>query len=312
MSEFVRLGDTTTAPVQVDLNMFERLTRGKHPWAQYDSSKKKVQRFGLCPECNNAMVLVNIHNPEPQVTPHGRHRLKRVDGFEYCLEEILGCPLLDSRLKSDLEADITALTPEAVELREFLVENFNLAAGMFAETTGISPSKTMLRKMLRLFFEDRWYRWPTVTKGNLPWTFARLTCNFNLYKQKIRPESAVWTAVQKHVPHAALGEYGRLEARGSHRVYLEFGLGQHKVRSTQDGRIRETISLHVLNTDPVAKVDEPVFETTLDLNTEEFLRRVAHKLHPAGYGAELVEEARMVLADYLHNHPEARSPEVET
>lgn len=258
------------------------------------------------------MVLVNIHNPEPQVTPHGRHRLKRVDGFEFCLEAILGCPLLDSRLKSDLEADLTALTPEAVELREFLVENFNLVAGMFAEATGISPSKTMLRKMLRLFFEDRWYRWPTVTKGNLPWTFARLTCNFNLYKQKIRPESAVWAALREQVPHAVLGEYGRLEARGNHRVYLEFGLGQHKVRSTKDGRIRETISLHILNTDPVAKIDEPVFETTLDLNTEEFLGRVAHKLRPTGYGAELVEEARMVLTDYLHNHPEARCPEVET
>lgn len=304
----MRLGGAPTAPVRVDLSMFEQRTRGKHPWAQYDPSKKKVQRFGLCPECHNAMLLVNIHNPEPQVKPHGRHRLKRVDGFEYCLEDILGCRLLDSRLKSDLEADITALTPQAVELREFLVENFNLIAGMFSETIGIAPSKAMLEKMLRLFLEDRWYRWPTVTKGNLPWTFARLTCNFNLYKQKVRPESAVWAAIREQVPHAVIGRYGLLEGRDGHRIYLEFGLGQHKMQSTQDGRTRETINLHVLNTEPAAENDSPVFETTLDLNTKEFLRRVEHKSSPAGYGAELVEAARTILADYLRHNPEARHP----
>lgn len=308
MSEFVRLGDTTTTVVKVGLDVFEEKTRGQYPWAQYDDTKKKLQRYGLCPECNNAMLLVNIDNPEPQITPHGRHRLKHVDGFEHCLEDILACSLLDSRLKSDIEADISTLTPDAVELREFLVENFNLVAGMFAESTGIAPSRKTLLRMLRLFFEHRWYRWPTVTKGNLPWTFARLTCNFNLYRQRVRSNSDVWTAIRRKFPYAINWRDDLLESRDSRRIHLEFGVGQHKVRTTRNGPIRETISLHVLSTDPGTSGEPPVFEATLTLDTAEFLRRVDDKNPPEGYGAELVRAARTVLDDYLNSHPEARHP----
>ena len=310
MSEFVRLGDITTEKLRVGLEVFEQRTRGQYPWAQKDPAHKKIQRFGLCPECNNAMLLVNIDNPDPQVTPHGRHRLRQVNGFEHCLEDILACTLLDRRLKSDLENEIAALTPDAVELREFLVENFNLVVGMFSQETGIAPSEALALKMRRLFFEHRWYRWPTVTKGNLPWTFARLTCNFNLYKQRVRPRSDVWKAVHSRIPHAVIGRYGLLEGRGAKRIYLEFGLGQHKVTPTRYGPILETISLHVLNTDPAAAGEPPVFEKTLPLRTKEFLMRVDHKTKPEGFGAELVEVARETLAEYVGQHPEAQSADL--
>lgn len=72
MSEFVRLGGGTGRVVRVELKMFERLTHNQAPWVQESRDGKGTQRFGQCPECNGAMLLVNITNSEPQQKPHVR------------------------------------------------------------------------------------------------------------------------------------------------------------------------------------------------------------------------------------------------
>ena len=66
-----------------------------------------------------------------------------------------------------------ALDQEACDRRSFLVANFNTAVDMLGEDTGIQLSGSLASKILDTYFEERWYRWPTASKGNLAWHFMR-------------------------------------------------------------------------------------------------------------------------------------------
>ena len=288
--------------------MFEAVTKNVYPWAQFDTGLQKVLRYGHCPECHGAMQLINSENPNPQKVPHGRHRLKHVEGFDHCLERILGCSLLDQSKKLEIAEENAVLTPEAVELRTFLIENFNLVAGMFTQVTGIALSLNMFRQMLRIYLENGWYRWKTATKGNLPWVLGRVTYNFNLYGQVLREGSPVRAAVLSRVPAAGIGPRGQLLRVGEGFVAVDFGLREHTVRYDQSGTVHETIIFHVHRKDVDDLAGAMIYEEVLDIRPDAFLARVANKTEPRGYGADLVAMARETLEAYLTAHPEARAP----
>ena len=166
MSKLVRLGGKSTEPVAVELSMFERMTNKQSPWQQKEGGKFK--RYGLCPECDNAMVLVNITNPTPHREAHGRHRLKAVDGFPYNLEKILDCDEFEPSKAKEL-ADLNwELTQEAIDRRNYLVDHFNIAVGLLQEDIGIVISPQFAKQVLRTYFNEGWYRWKTASIASLP------------------------------------------------------------------------------------------------------------------------------------------------
>ena len=309
MSEFVRLGGGTGRVVRVELKMFERLTHNQAPWVQQSRGGKGKQRFGQCPECDGAMLLVNITNSAPQQTPHGRHRLTPVKGFAFNLERILGCELLDPSRLSQVVASQMELTAEAVARRSFLVEHFNLAVGILQEDIGLQISRPLAGKILAGYFAEHWYRWSTATLGNLPWLFMRTATAFNPFGQRFRAESDVTRSILTAVPEAMLGPYNRLMARPGHRLNLVFGLRDHEIRSQGSGSTLETINFFVARSaGPDGSAGELVFEQTITMRPKDFLERVAHKTPPSGYGLQLVETARAALESYLRENVHAVDP----
>lgn len=304
----MRLGDATSPERLVRLDVFEAATENRYPWSQYDPNQQKVLRYGHCPECHGAMQLINIENPNPQKVPHGRHRLKHVEGFDYCLERILGCSKLKRSKKQELETENTILTQDAIQRRSFLVENFNLVAVMFAEETGISLYRKQFKKILQIYLENGWYRWTTATCGNLPWLFGRVTFNFSLYGQTLAKGSPLRAAVLSQIPSAGIGPREQLLRTGTEYFTVEFGLREHVVRQDAAGNTRETITLHVHRKGVRSLPDAKIYEEVLEIKPDVFLRRVARKTEPNRSGAALLEMARDTLADYLARHPEAREP----
>ena len=286
--------------------MFEHLTHNQAPWVQESRDGKGKQRFGQCPECDGAMLLVNIKNSAPQQTPHGRHRLTPVEGFAFNLERILGCELLDPSRASQVAASQMELTAEAVARRSFLVEHFNLAVGILQEDIGLQISSSLAQKALAGYFSEHWYRWNTATFGNLPWLFMRTATSFNPYGQRFRPDHDVTRSILRTVPEAMHGPYSRLTARPGHRLNLVFGLRDHEIKSKRLGELVETIDFYVARSAGAdGNAGQLVFEKTIELRSEEFLERVAHKSRPSGYGLKLVETARSALISYLNDHTEA-------
>lgn len=105
---------------------------------------------------------------------------------------------------------------------------------------------------------------------------------------------------------AMLGPYSRLTARPGHRLNLVFGLRDHEIKSKPLGELVETIDFYVARSAGAdGNAGQFVFEKTIELRSEEFLDRVAHKSRPSGYGLKLVETARSALISYLNDHPEA-------
>lgn len=298
--------------VRVGLAMFERMTNGQYPWVQNSQIPGKMRRYGLCPECSNPMLLVNIGNPNPAQKPHGRHQLKPVEGFEFALEKILGCGLFDPSGVTQLAHENDELDLDACERRAFLVDNFNLAIGILQEDIGIEISCNMATKILEIYFEEHWYRWKTASLGSLPWLFGRTAVAYNLYGQTMRPTSDVAHTILNAIPDAELGPYNRLAAKPGKRIALEFGLRNHVVRYAAKGRRAESVDFFVVGKGGGNdQQNELVFEKTIHLRSDEFLERVANKRPPTGYGAQLVQTAQKALARYLERHPEAKNPDTE-
>lgn len=307
MSAYVKLGDTSAHPVPVDLNMFEKITYGQAPWTRRDEATGKIRRYGLCPECHNPMQLINIDNANPAQIPHGRHRLRPVHGFDHCIEEILNCSLFDTAKKDQLLSEARELTPEAIERREFLVRHFNLVLGILQEDLGFSIGAGLADKILETYFEDTWYRWPQATIGNLPWLLARTTKAYSLYGQKLRPGTKLCNAVLSNVPEAALGPWNKLIAKPGMRFYLEFGVRNHRIRYRGERFPAESIEFYVVRPAPSPETrPDVIFEQTIDIRSDVFLRRCANAIQPEGYGLSLIRIARTAHERYLHRHPAAR------
>ena len=325
--------------------MFERLTNNQYSCVQNSGPKGKKSRYGLCPECDNPLLLININNPDAFPKPHGRHqlkafprdsesnersksrstegrgrefelsrtwkRLKAVEGFNFALEKILSCDPKDPTGVTDIGDEHLVFDVAACERRDFLVENFNLAVGILQEDTGIEVSLNLAKAALDTYFEEHWYRWRTATKGNLPWLFLRTAMTHNLYGKALRSGSNTARAILQNCPTASINAQDRLVSKPGTRLELEFGLRNHVVKRGSRKTALETIDLFVA---PSAMGDvqlNTVFEKTITLRPNEFLLRVKNKQPPKGLGEKLVQLASASLEDYLNRHPEARTPNAE-
>ena len=289
--------------------MFERLTNKQWPWQQKEGGKFK--RYGLCPECDNAMVLVNITNPTPHREAHGRHRLKAVEGFPYNLERILKCDEFEPSKAKELSDLNWELTQEAIDRRNYLVYHFNIAVGLLQEDIGIVISPQFAKQVLQTYFTEGWYRWKTASIGSLPWLFLRGSATFRLYGRKLRPDTDVAKAILSNIEGTMLGPNNQLAGRAGYFIGHEFGVRNHCVTHLPDGRRKETVEFYIVGP---AKSDlepgETVFSKTIELRLEAFERRVVAMRPPEFFGQKLLDAAKEALAKYLEDYPEAQHPTI--
>lgn len=283
--------------------MFEKTTGSVPPWVEVNSHGSVARRYGLCPECDGAMLLVNIARSDPKQLPHGRHLLRPVSGFDYNLKRILQCNLFNPAGVSGAETMNFPLTEDACRLRDALVHNFNLAVGLLQEDIAIGLGRPTLQKMVTAFLWEHWYCWPTVSQANVPWLFARTGQAFNLYGQALRPNAPVTRAVLRAEPNARLGRYNRLESQPGKRFHLYFGMRNH-IRHA-DGK--EDVDFYVQRkSSESAQTSELVFEKTIPLRLSAFAERSIEVPTPSGRAAELNATAQRVLSEYLTRFPQAR------
>ena len=290
--------------------MFEQVTGNRLPWMQRDPKTGRVRRFGLCPDCGNAMQLIGITRVEAKTTPHGRHRLRPVPGFAYSLERILNCDRFDPSRRAVLRREQTEITAEAIELRDFLVKHFNIAVGILQEDLGFELSRNLLDTILETWLEDRWWCRRDAHKGNLPWLFARITVAHDLYGQRMRPQARTCRAILSRVPQARLGKYHRLLNAPGQRLELQFTLLAHTM-TRRKGQLRESIDFQVMRPGRGLTADV-IFKSTIPLRSGTFLARVERSDAPGKYGRDLLDLAQAVQGRYLARHPEARPAQAAT
>lgn len=284
----------------------EILTVKKTPWIQYDSGKRRYKLFGLCPECRKAVQLIGIEAPsERGVIPHGRHRLKKVDGFPHSLESMLTCSRFSGKARTDVESHLAKLTPQAVDLLRFIQENFHIMVEVFREQTGIVLSKRLAQQILHDFLCSKRYRWPTVTKRNVGVLFAYVWSNYSLYGQRIVAGSDLMQAL-KNVEGLEFSEIDQIKSAPGHYIEIEFGLRVHQV-GCEDSEVEESIEFFVI--DSKRYTGEP---STLDLvlsqRLEIDLQAVERKRRAYETGRELSNYSsflQMMAKELVQNYLES-------
>jgi len=285
----------------VSYEAIERMTDLKRPWVQQSDDGSTATYYGLCPECDNAMTLINPFDTL-KITPHGRHVLEHVPGFTYDLERIEACARFKGVASSGAldEGDDAAITPKGRQVRNTLTENADLVHGIVAETTGVVPSRNLIRILFRAFFGNLVYLRPNIDSGNAPWLLFGTLRTYPLYGQTIRQNSDLAKVILRRAGAAYLGRYSRLQARPGQWIDIRFSLRQHRISGDEPPRetILLTVSAH-------GKDDQvtTLLEKTIRLQTESFIRRIEAREPPTRKGRDYIDIARDELQRHLLDRP---------
>ena len=303
MSLDVKLTFDPEPPVKVGYEALEKMTNLEPPWIQQSEDGGAARYYGLCPECENPMHLINPFGIGQQ-TPHGRHVLTHVAGFTHDLEAILNCSRFKGTSGSDGPADTgtAVITPQGRTLRDFVVENADFIIGILTEDIGVSPSRKLTRTLFATFFDNLFYLWPDTNPGNVPWLLFRTVRTYPLYDQIIRQNSETAKAILRNVDGARIGAWNRLETKPGGWIDVRFSLQQHRISGGLGNLPRETVQLVISSHEKDATVRN-LLEKTIHLRPAEFLRRIRTRRPPTGPGQAIIAIAREELRRHIAQNP---------
>ena len=293
--------DVNEPPVRVSYEAVENMTGLEFPWVQQSDDASKATYYGLCPDCNNAMRLVNPFQTL-DLTPHGRHVVEHVPGFAHDLETILDCP----RFKGGAsfgglnDGETAVITANGRQVRNTIAENADFAIGILTEDIGISPSRKLTRTLFRTFFDNLLYLRPNTTPGNVPWLLFGALRTYPLYRQVVRRDSDTAKAILRNIRTARLGAGSRLEARPGHWIDIRFSLRRHRISGEEPPR--ETVELVVASHGKNENVTN-LLEKTLHLRPPEFLKRIEARPAPTQRGQSYIDIARSELRRHIAERP---------
>ena len=172
--------------------------------------------------------------------------------------------------------------------------------GIVAETTGVSPSRNLIRILFRTFFDNLIYLRPNIDPGNAPWLLFGTLRTYPLYGQTIRSNSDMAKMILRKVGAAYLGRYNRLQARPGQWTDIRFSLRQHRISG--DEPPRETILLTVSAHEKDDQVTN-LLEKTIRPQPEKFIRRIEARDPPTRKGSVYIGIARDELQRHLLERP---------
>ena len=301
MSLDVKLTLGNDPPVRVSFEAIERMTGLKHPWVQQTNDGSQATYYGLCPECENAMRLVNPFETL-KITPHGRHVVEHVPGFAYDLDRIKDCSRFKGATRSGLlnDGEDAIITPNGRQVRTVVTENADILLGVLVEDIGFSPSRNLVRTLFRTFFGTLLYLRPDITSGNAPWLLFGTLRTYPLYGQIMRRNSDITKAILRKVRGARIGRWSRLKAQPGQWIDIRFSLQQHRMSGADPPC--ETILLVVSMHQKEDQVST-LLEKTVDINPEKFLRRIHDREPPTDKGRVYIDIARAELDRHISERP---------
>lgn len=171
--------------IKVDENKFIEATKRKFPFYQTINGEKK--QYAFCPACENPVILIHLHVDEQfvdenkrKVGMHARHVKRDIAGLgDYDQSSYDNCPYANPHSSSS-----KARRPEghiANEILELLKMYPDLIDTVLRKSIGIKASENLFLSMARNFKEEQGHLYRYVTKGNLPYAFAYMADNQNLF-----------------------------------------------------------------------------------------------------------------------------------
>lgn len=303
MSTFAILNMRTMAPVEVTMDNFRKETSLEAPWVQINHRKTR-QFFGMCPSCNNAVQLVGMEVPADEGgTPHARHRLQKINGFNYSLERILSCQLFSGKARTDAQAFLKRETPQSLEILLFIREHFHVLVEIFREATGLVLSQNLARILLHDNLVNKRYRLPIMKKHNVAWLWPYVAGLHSIYGQKIAPHSPLAGSLVKEVDGAILTEKNQLVSNAGSHVSVFFAVALHQIEGDGENQ-SESIQFFVLdssNRKSIFDESKTVYEERITIDSTLTAERIklSQSKALAPYAAGIKRMAEVLIDDYM-------------
>jgi len=261
--------------IPITQEAFEVATAKKPPYYQKDASGN-MKLYALCPACENPVTIVGFYKKnDPHVKrPHGRHRASNVSNLaNYNPQAYEICPLA-SKLKTFDKSKRRPRTFDklANDIRNLLINHFDRVVYILQKCTGIYFSRKMLKSMLQSYWAADGHFYHGATLENVPWIFAYMTTNQNLYGQRIYKDSLIAKAIDEKCKNITLHQIAntsmvKILPRTDTFIQLTFAFVAHK-KTTSNSKVVESMTLMVWNN------HKPILEQKIVFTTDYWFRLV--------------------------------------
>lgn len=246
-----KLYPADTNAYSIDKVTFERITRNSKPWYVEGAKRATVQRYGVCPWCDNPVQLRGlITNGPAKRRPDGAHVNRRVDGFAiFDGHRLENCPY--QRRGRPYEAHERLPPSEtSLKIRRLAVEQFDRALLILKQDLGINLSNRLAQRLLASFLKNSIWAYTGASLRNVPWMLALFAPSLPLKGQYLREGSELYDIMASE-----LGENGQVPVSNGYGFFCT----NHQVRIERDQTIRESIDLLVSDfSRPCRPADAPI------------------------------------------------------
>lgn len=240
---------------EISEDVFERVTEGKQPFEQKNSSGG-LSQYGICPSCLNPIQLIGMYKKSDYV-PYGRHTGKNIDGLpEWNQSKYIFCPYASHKRALPNDDERIKIDDSVIELYDLLKKQFDRVVYVISSELQMYGFKSFWTRALQQFLKNKTYCYPWLTEANLPYIFAyRGLHQQDIWGQKFLVNSELYNALKTHPNVRFIESKERTENNYSKKymvldkrkgfLNLQFRFTKHTQIADQGKMLREAMILYV-------------------------------------------------------------------
>ncbi|MFM2625757.1 hypothetical protein [Vibrio owensii] len=173
---------------------YNRITQRSYPYVQ--SPKGQLNSYALCPECGNAVVLINKARTETQAEVlYARHVTYDVPDLANYDEQAYDDCILANPVNMDNKVRRRP-GKKTNQIKQIFMNYFDLIVNTLETNLGVQFSDEVIENMVSDFCLNRGYEYRSVSVFNLPLAFAYMVEAQDLYGCRVSNEIAL--AIKEH------------------------------------------------------------------------------------------------------------------
>lgn len=183
---------------EITPNTFDKYTNRTYPFVQKDA-KHKNRFYGVCPGCNNPIVMVSLYQTQNATThPYGRHVKHNISEIaKYSHVGYDNCPYANKNNKSNNKF-LPAKSAIGISNKRLLKEQYDQVIYILRKQTDVLFSNNLAQKMLDEYVNNTGWLYRNTTSDNLPWKFGEVISAKSLGGQYVKTDSDIQQAIRQY------------------------------------------------------------------------------------------------------------------
>lgn len=200
--------------------------------------------YGVCPYCDSPVKLIGLLR-EIKVSPYAQHTLNSVKNVADKTFETIFCPANTHRKEVDPEERLSKETNRSLKIKQFFIENFDIAAKIANSYSDIYYSKKEKIELFKNACKAKIWLFPEIDMSNLPWILLYLKSPESIKIRLIKKNSKLYELLnQKEIQlkDSFMENYVRIAPEDYNKVeHWRYSFTQHRRYMDKNDDYKETI-----------------------------------------------------------------------